>query len=265
MLAKEGYWLGKRALFTVTTGRSGSNLLTEVLSCRSSICSLHEPSPSFDSVMSLVQQYPFVANEFLLKKKKKAIERSLGQKLIYSESSHLFCKGFLEAWLDIDELPIPDLICLDRDLRKVSKSLYQLNTIPARTWKGVRYYLSPSDGRNLTALPDWKSLNDYQLCFWYCLEIEARKKHYASLISEHGGLCLHTSIDKLTDSDSFEQFCTELNLPEFSVIGRLRYKRIIGRMVNHKGHKKGGELSNDQLDEWEGEVSDRIEKSCVSL
>jgi len=259
MVVKEDYWQDKRALFTVTTGRSGSNFLTEVLRCRRDICSLHEPSPSFDSVMSLTQRYPFVANEFLLKKKKKAIEHNLGKKLIYSESSHLFCKGFLEAWLNIDEFPIPDLICLDRDLRKVSKSLYQLNTIPARTWKGVRYYLSPGDERNLTTLPCWKNFNDYQLCFWYCLEIEARKKYYSTLISEYGGMCIHTSIESLADPDSFEKFCTELNLPGFSAFGRLRYKRIIGRMVNHKSHKKGNELPNDQLCDWENEVLDKIE------
>jgi len=249
----------KRFIFTVTTGRSGSTFLTEVLSCLKDTCSTHEPRHSFAQVMRMTQGYPIVAEEFLTKKKIPSIKKRLKNKSIYAESSHLFCKGFVEPWLSSKEVPTPDLICLDRDLRKVSLSLYLLGTIPGRSWKGLQYYLAPNDPDNLTLLKKHESLHDYQICYWYCLEIEARKKHYKNLIEKQGGKCIHTSIDQLKTPKGIEAIRNTLNLPDFSYMGRRRYQKIINQVINPKTRsKKRLDITEEQLAPWEKEVEDTI-------
>lgn len=248
----------KRFIFTVTTGRSGSNFLTEVMACLKGVVSVHEPKPRYDRVLSMVQNCPSIANEFLERKKLPYIQKQLKHHEIFIESSHLFCKGFLEPWLSYEDLPMPDLICLDRDLRKIGLSLYQLNAIPGRNLAGVKYYLSPRDNSLLTKLEDHESLNNYQLCYWYCLEIEKRKKVYADLIRSKGGTCVHTSIDELKSAEQFAKLCHELNMPGFSIMGKRRYEKIIRRVVNPKTHdKKKLDIPESQLDEWENEVRQR--------
>jgi hypothetical protein len=249
----------KRFIFTVTTGRSGSNFLTEVLACLKDTCSVHEPRPRFDKVMRMTQGYPIVAEEFLAKKKIPAMEKKLKNKSIYAESSHLICKGFLEAWLKIDGVSTPDLICLDRDLRKISRSLLQLGTTPGRTFQGLKYYLAPNDPDNLTLIEDHGSLHDYQVCYWYCLEIEARKKHYKALIEKHGGKCVHTSIDELKTEKGIEAVRKKLSLPAFSFFGKRRYQRIINQVINPRSKEKSHlNITEEQIIAWEKELEDRI-------
>jgi len=249
----------KRFIFTVTTGRSGSNFLTEILACLKDTCSVHEPRPRFDKVMRMTQGYPIIAEEFLSKKKIPAIGKRLKNKSIYVESSHLFCKGFLEPWLRIDEVPVPDLICLDRDLRKISRSLFQIGTTPGRTWHGLKYYLAPNDPDNLTLIEGHDSLHDYQMCYWYCLEIEARKKHYKALIEKHGGKCVHTSIDELKTMDGIEAVREKLSLPAFSFFGKQRYQRIINKVINPKSKEKNRlDITEEQIVGWEKELEDKI-------
>lgn len=249
----------KRFIFTVTTGRSGSSFLTEILGCLKDTCSVHEPRPRLDRVMRMTQGYPIVAEEFLSKKKIPAIGGMLKNKSIYAESSHLFCKGFVEAWLRSDEVPTPDLICLDRDLRKISCSLLQIGTTPGRTWQGLKYYLAPNDPDNLTLIEEHDSLHDYQICYWYCLEIEARKKHYKTLIEEQGGKCIHTSIEQLKTPEGIEAVRENLNLPGFSFFGKQRYQRIINQVINPKSKEKNRlNITEKQIIAWEKEIEDKI-------
>lgn len=248
----------KRFIFTVTTGRSGSNFLTEIMGCLKGVLSVHEPKPRYDRVLSMVQNCPTIANEFLEQKKIPWIKHHIKNNQIFIESSHLFCKGFLEPWLSHDDLPVPDLIFLDRDLRKIALSMYQLNTIPGRNLAGVKYYLSPRDMSLMTQLESYEQLNDYQLCYWYCLEIERRKEIYGDLIKSKGGTCVHTNIDELKSKDKFAQLCEELNMPSFSILGKRRYEQIINRVVNPKTHnKKALDITRIQLNEWEEEVRNK--------
>lgn len=236
--------VNKRCVFTVTTGRSGSGFLAETTACLPRVLSLHEPKPKYDRVLNMVQMCPQVAREFLLKKKLPAIEKAIGNKEVYIETSHLFCKGFLEAWLDIKDLPTPDLICLDRDFRKTALSLFRLNIIPGRNWEGVKYLSYPDSKTLMTRLNGHENMSDYQLCYWYCLEIDQRKKAYKTLIESKGGRCIHTSIDKLRSEAGFEEFRKALDFPELSAIGRRKLRKIQNRVINAKSDSKKRPIPN---------------------
>jgi hypothetical protein len=236
--------LNKRFIFTVTTGHSGTNFLADAAACLPRVLALHEPKPKYDRVLNMVQVCPQVAGEFLLKKKLPAIKKSIGNKQVYIETSHLFCKGFLEAWLDMKDLPVPDLVCLDSDSRKTALSMFQLNTIPGRNWEGLKYLLYPDSKNLMTRLNGHETMSDYQLCYWYCLEIEQRKKAYKKLVESKGGCCIHTSIDKLRSDAGFEEFRQALDLPELNILRKRKLRRIQGRIINAKRDLKKRPIPN---------------------
>jgi hypothetical protein len=164
----------KTLVFTVTTGRSGTKYLTALLSGIAGVSAYHEPQPDFASYMRRCQKQPETAFAFWLHLKLPFIAAAPGS--VYAETSHLFCKGFLEAAILLGLRP--KLIILSRAPSQVAWSLFERNTIPARSDMGLKYLLSPEDP-GVMPLPGWSGMTDYQLCFWYALEIERRQIRYS--------------------------------------------------------------------------------------
>lgn len=198
----------KRLIFTVTTGRSGTNYLTNMLSYLPNVTSLHEPEPDYHHVLRSVQHQPELAYEFLIERKLPAIAADKAP--IYIETSHLFCKGFFEPLLDLGI--VPDLILLSRDKRSVAKSMYQLNQIPARTEIGRNYLVQPDDPQVLP-LPNWESLHDYQLCYWYTLEIERRQQVYSAEVKKRGGMVYAITLEDFSTIKGFWSLLWAMKLP----------------------------------------------------
>ena len=176
----EQFAKGKRIIFTVTTGRSGTMLLANLLKLVPGIIAEHEPRPLFSDIFWRLRTSPDIIYDFIISKKR-AIERILKQDGIhtYVETCHLACKGFLEIMLRMGiEF---ELIYLMRPHREVATSLYELDDIPGRTRTGLRYYLHPENSNNNIIIRDWRKLTHYQLCYWYCLEMAERaQKYYAT-------------------------------------------------------------------------------------
>lgn len=239
----------KRLLFTVTTGRSGTGHLARLLAALPRVSSHHEPEPSFASVMREVQGRPDRGRRFWIEAKLPAIRRDAAP--IYSESSHLFCKGFAEPLFELGL--VPDLILLTRPHRDVAKSLLQLDTIPGRTEKGLRYLLSPEDP-GVLPVPGWAELNDYQLCFWYCLEIRRRQREYAQRFAEYGSRIVWTSLEELRTRRGIAMLVDALALPRPRFHYQLRYALRARRPINPKRRRKRGFAFADDLDSLEESV-----------
>lgn len=247
-----------RIIFTVTSGRSGTSYLAYLLGLLKNINCFHESEPNFVKVMRQSQGDSTFAKKFLIEEKIPKILK-VKNKSIYVETSHLFCKGFLENWLAIENNIVPDIILLDRDIREVSLSLLKLNTIPGKTSEGLKWYLSPSDKYNLTRLPNWENYSDYQLCYWYCLEIEERKKTYKSIITKKGGQVIQININDLSKLYKFNKFRKEFNLPNFSFFGFLKYVKNSNKKLNKKkGNKIQITLDYNNLEILEQEVKNNI-------
>ena len=92
-------------------------------------------------VMRRVQTQPAEAVSFLTRIKFPVIAASKAN--IYAETSHLFCKGFLEPMIGLDIYP--NLLLLRRNPRSIARSLQERNTIPGRTSTGTDYLLCPDD------------------------------------------------------------------------------------------------------------------------
>jgi hypothetical protein len=173
--------LNRRLVFTITSGRSGTQTLAELLGCAKDTCSVHEPEPMYSRPLRRVQRNAEAAREFLLDEKLPAMAATDAP--CYAESSHLVCKGFIEPMLELGLRP--HFIILLRDDRSVAKSFVQLDSIPERTVLGRNYMFSPADPC-LLETPCWDDFTDYQLCYWYALETRRRAQWYASLFDRIG-------------------------------------------------------------------------------
>lgn len=253
-----------RYIFTITTGRSGTAYLAYLLGLLKNVSSVHEPELDYVHSLRHVQYDPDVAKWFLTAQKLPAMSK-IPVKHIYAETSHLFCKGYLTAWLDLDGLPVPDIILLNRNFRQVALSMLRLGTIPGRTESGLTWYLGPECPSCLTALADHGQLTDYQLCYWYCLEIEARQKSHGELVRSRGGRVVSASIDQLRTRQGFEELRHNLDLPGFTPVGLVAYALHRKTIVNSKETEKAAvDFSPSQLADWEAEVREKTTRISIT-
>lgn len=243
----------KKLVFSVATGRCGTAFFAEILRLIPGVWSLHEPEPEYADVLRDVQNDPDKARDFLLNRKLPVIA-SLDSN-IYIETSHLFCKGFLGPLLELDI--VPALLWIRRDHRAVASSMFRGGTIPGRTEKGLRFYLSPGDP-GVLAITDWQNLHDYQLCFWYCLEIERRALEYRRLYQANNWLWAETSLSHINTTAGFRQVIADLELPKLNTINWLRYLNNRRRKVNPTTTHKQRISLPANLGELEKEVMEQV-------
>jgi len=219
-----------RLVFTVTSGRSGSKLLTQLASKIPDIKAVHEGRPRMNYVMRGIQGYPEAAKWWLESEMYPTIAAELDQP-VYLETSHLFCKGFVEPTLELGLKP--QVILLTRPPNEVAASLYSIDCIPERTCSGRLVLLGPSDP-GVWKIPAYETLSDYQLCYWYAREIERRQAHYARVLPKQGCACLNLSLADLTDASRFidvARFLTGKSEPGFD---QLEIKAVLQSNQNPK-------------------------------
>jgi hypothetical protein len=243
----------KRLIFTVTTGRSGTGYLSRLLSYLRGVRSEHEPEPRFQVALRRVQRDPKYAQEFWLRHKLPVIAAT--REPVYAETSHVLCKGFLEALLDLGITP--SLIALRRDFRAVALSHLRIGAIPGRTH--TEFHLSPDDP-GVLALPHWELRTDYELCYWQCLEIERRSEIYCDLVRSRGGAVSELTLDELRTWAGFRGLRRDLALSRFSGVGAARYvmhsRDVDNAKTKYKRHL--GAQVPDVLDALERQVLDAV-------
>ena len=168
-------------IFSINTGRSGSDYLSGLLSQATNTASLHEGLPLMNGrPMQAFNQGDEASLQALMPLKLAEIQkqRKNGQK-IYCETNHSFIKGWgyliPDAYIPQEEIGV---IILDRDIDKIAYSLLRLHDVPdasewTRTW-----YLSAHGQRNLSRPA--AAANPYELCQWYVAEVRLRTAEYKS-------------------------------------------------------------------------------------
>lgn len=225
----------RRLLFTVTSGRSGTEYLARVLALFADVEARHEPKPRFSSCFRAVVAAPHVAREFWEREKLARVEH--GRRPIYAETSHLFCKGFAASLVELGRTP--ELLHLRRDPRATARSLWALDSVPGRTLRGVRYYLSPGDPNCLpVSAEDVRAWTDYQLCYWYCLEIDARADRLRAELGPRGVRVHTVELADIQSEAGVRALGETLALGALSPLGRLRLAHVANRRVNAKAHQK---------------------------
>ena len=162
---------GKRLIFSLSAGRCGTAWLAKALNSLDGVDARHEPRPEFRHVLRAAQRSRSVAVQFWLSQKIPALVAQRSS--TYVETSHLFVQGFAEALLEIGLLA--DLIVIRRSHRETALSMWRRKAIPGRNKLFSSYHVQPDDPDvRVRTGSDWHTWSDYQVCYWYCLEVEAR-------------------------------------------------------------------------------------------
>lgn len=197
----------KHLVFTVTAGRTGTTYVTRLGELFPDTVSLHEPQPSYVHFLRQAQRAPHLAYHFLLEYKLPFIAST--PTTHYVETSHLFGKGFLEPLLDLGLRPA--VLLLRRAPRAIARSLLTRRTVPGRGKLGFKYLVHPGDPGVLPLL-HWHAYSDYQLCFWYALEMERRQRVYRDLLADRGCATAEATAEELHDGTRFLAVAAALGL-----------------------------------------------------
>ncbi len=228
---------GKRLVFCVTTGRSGTKLLARALNAYRGVTARHEPKPTFSSAFRAVLAAPAVAREFWERSKLPRIARERGS--TYVETSHVFGLGFLPDLLALGARP--GLILLRREPSEVARSLWCLGDIPGRSLKGIKYYLSPfdvsrdADGLDPRKVERW---HDYQLCYWYALELDRRAALAREECHRLGLMAVDLAYPELLHPAGVMRCAQALGFSALSAPRRLWLARRLERRVNERRDRK---------------------------
>lgn len=267
---------GRRLVFCLSPGRCGTRWLALALQTVDGVVARHEPQPNFVDVMRTAQEKPSLAYQFWLERKIQAIVALLGKShnslaecsdgghsagLTYVETSHLFGQGFVEPLLDLGV--VPDAIVLrrggglDGHLRQVALSYWRRGSIPGRTAQGRTWLLAPPVDLNEGPHPQLSQRKrearwtDYQLCYWFALEMEQRSRAYAERLRQCGARVHETTLAELTAREGFARMVAALDLGE---VAWEAYEQIAEGKVNATPQKRRELLPEGNLDAEEEEV-----------
>ncbi|WP_147126232.1 hypothetical protein [Shimia ponticola] len=231
----------KRVVLTVTAGRTGTDSLNHLFRHLPDTHASHEPNPNHRFILARVQHDPVLAARFFWYLQAPSIVSRAGSHVV--ESSHLFCKGFFEPCIAAGFRPA--LVMLQRDTRTTALSHQRKHAVPGRTGAGHRYLIAPTD-RPYLKVDAPESLTDYQLCYWYCLEIELRQKLYSEIASELGMPIFTMQTKQLSDVEKLVEACVALGLADAGNARQALEKAGVGTAHNATtAQSKSRELNFD--------------------
>lgn len=243
-----------RLIFCLSPGRCGTKYLAALLNAIPGVHGVHEPEPEFVGYARAARRDPQEAWNFWHCEKLPYIRSLTYGSLeceVYAETSHLFGKGFVKSLLDLGV--VPDVIVLSRDHRDVALSIWRRNGTPAKTLKGERYWLHPEQAE-FCPLPRWWAFTDYQLCYWYTLEMTDRMGVLQALILDAGGKVAYLDFDVLTQGN-MTVWLEGLGLPSPD---QVRFDLIQSDYHNATPADRRDLMPPGDLDEQEKQVRDAI-------
>ena len=195
-----------RMIFCLTTGRSGTAYLAQVMATVPNVQSRHEPPPGWYAEQTRPYQERL---DWLLEEKLPTIDRITWQGDTYMESANQINQGFIEPLLEIG-VPF-DAIWLKRDTQEVAVSFWRKAIIPGRT--SLAWHMPPDHEDNILRAKRWAHWTDYTCCLWLAMEKEARNEKYAPMIRQAGGQVVETTTGEIISEAGFMKLLADLDLP----------------------------------------------------
>lgn len=220
--------MGIKYIFSINSGRSGSDYLTKLLSCSTSTVSIHEGFP----IMNGIPMVKFNNdNESELKKliplKLKQIRKSVGHKnKVYCETNHSFIKGWgyliPDNYIPQEEIAV---IILRRNIEDTIYSLMRVHDIPGSSQASRTWYLPIESEKNISHLAE--NSNPYEICKWYINEINLRAEKYKCEFPEI--TFIESDLEELNDYSFVLNIFKKLDLNPSEDL-----KHVCGRPLNKR-------------------------------
>ncbi len=216
-------------VFTITTGRSGTAFLAELLSANLSDAEVHHELLGWDqfgvntpdvSHMTLFNSQGNVdkVQDFWRQKLNRIAQSSAS---FYVETSHLLAKaGLIENLAPLSRVGRIHLILLERDTFATIKSFRSRFDFenPGNMWM---WYLDPSYPRNLCNSAEMVRLGVNGICLWYICEMRLRAAYYEKLLAQNPAIRFHrTSIEAIAGRAGAAQLLSALGVakPEAEIV-----------------------------------------------
>ncbi len=134
----------KQYIFSINTGRAGSEYLSDILATAKSVWAAHEPNPQMiGKYLKLIcendYQSTYKDRRFKADEVKKIIKKSL--KTNYIETNHMFIKTFFDVV--VNELDNIKVVFLKRNIVDTLHSFYQLGYFSDRNEAWKDWMVSP--------------------------------------------------------------------------------------------------------------------------
>lgn len=229
----------RKLVFSISSGRAGSEYLKTILGSALNVKSFHEPEPSMSGTFLMDSMInPLITSyEKRLEKVKKIKEviSHFPPSTIYAETNHMFIKTFydviLENFKDCDIY----VIVLRRALDKVLASFIKMGyfTEKNNAWPHWMHKV-PSVNSLLKPIMNYEEMDQYDRAIAYLLDIEMRAREFIKMQSEN---CFIREVN-LDDIQTFEQV---ENLFDFLGLSATPYTyEVVGEVVNARKERKEG-------------------------
>jgi len=223
---KEGKYI-----FSISTGRSGSQYLAELLATAKDTVSFHEPEPKMHDIhLRMVEERGLEATyrERLIKIDaiKKAVRKSGAS--IYAETNHMFIKTFFDVV--IKELNDVQVVFLRRNLVEILKSFYQLRyfTEENQAWKRwMTFPMSQNSAIKFVGNPT----DEIDLSIGYIIDMYARAERFQAQHPEINVISF--DISDFKNEASVLALFRALNLDPTD-----KTKAMVGTTVNARAERK---------------------------
>ncbi|MFT6286160.1 MAG: hypothetical protein ACJA09_000903 [Alcanivorax sp.] len=223
----------RNIILTVAAGRCGTDALSHRIGLLDGVTSIHEPLPHYRFILDKANHDFGLAARFFAHVKVPALLAYKTQTVV--ESNHLYGKAFFEASIAMGFRP--KLIFLRRNAHANAISLLRKNCVPGRTLAGKRYVISPGDNPYLP-LAAAQELSDFQLCYWYCLEMHLRHELYQKVCREMGILSAALHTEDLNFPERLKSMARAIGLVEsetdLSSFDSPEINRVVNAAAKHK-------------------------------
>jgi hypothetical protein len=224
----------RHLIFSINSGRSGSKYLAQLLSTAGQMKSFHEAEPKMNrEFIAMINSGPLESSRDRRRVKTEAIAeilRASPPEEIYAETNHTFITTFFDVVLE--DFHNVDVVILRRELALVLKSFVELGYFSPLNPLALSWMSSPNAvTAALPAIGPDATLDQFDLCIAYLLDIEARaerfKMNYPSVRTHD------VPLEQLNEIAYVEDLFHRLG-----IIPSAATKKLCGQSVNERQRRK---------------------------
>jgi hypothetical protein len=247
----------RRLIFSINSGRSGSKYLSQLLSTAPRLKSFHEAEPKMHGeFIGMINSEPFESSRDKRRVKSEAIAailRASAPEEFYAETNHTFIKTFFDVVLE--DFHNVDVIILRRELALVLKSFIELGYFSPLNPLSLSWMSSPNAATAaLPAIGPDATLDQFDLCIAYLLDIEARaerfKKEYPRVRTNE------IRLEQLNQFAYVENLFARLGLTPTAAT-----KELCGQTVNPRQRRKEQAANPTTIDECRQRLAEYVRKA----